>query len=94
MMEGAIGRWQGHLRTMKQFREAKLGKRIEVDGIPFGWLIPYVTEIIHKFKMGADGRAAYERITGHRCHHVALDFAEKVEFMLETNKSGKHKADG
>ena len=71
-----------------------MGKNIEVGGILFGCLIPYVTEIINKFKRGADGRTAYERITGHQCRHAAMGLAEKVEFMLETNKSDQHKADG
>ena len=58
-----------------------MGKIIEVDEILFGWLIPYVTEIINKFKVGADGRTAYERITGHRDRHVAMCFAKNVEFV-------------
>ena len=47
MMEGAIGIWQGQLRTIKHFTEAKLKRRIEVDGVLFSWLIPYCTEIIN-----------------------------------------------
>ena len=41
-MEGAIGRWQAQLRTTKHFAESKLGRRIEVGGPLFSWLIPYV----------------------------------------------------
>ena len=93
-MENAVGRWQGQLRTIKHYVEKRLGRRIEVDGILFGWLIPYVTEILNKFRVGADGRTAYERITGHKCRHVAIGFAESVDFMLETDKTKQHKADG
>ena len=93
-MENAIGRWQAQLRTTKHFAESKLGKRIEVGGVLFSWLIPYVTEILNKFKVGTDGRTPYERITGHKCRHIAIGFAEQVDFMLEGDKNKQHKADG
>ena len=92
-MEGAIGRWQAQLRTVKHFAESKLGRRIEVGGPLFSWLIPYVTEIMNKFKVGPDGRTAYERITGHKCRHIGIGFAENVDFMLEPDKTNLQKAD-
>ena len=70
-----------------------LGKRIEVGGVLFSWLIPYVTEIMNKFKVGSDGRTAYERITGHKCRHIGVGFGECVNFMLETDQWNRHKAD-
>jgi hypothetical protein len=66
-MENAVGRWQAQLRTTKHYAEAMLGRKIEVGGALYSWMIPYVTEIMNKFKLGADGRTAYERITGHKC---------------------------
>ena len=54
-MDNAFGRWQGHLRTIKHYVEKRRGGGIEVDGILFGWLVPYVTESIKKFK-GLMGR--------------------------------------
>ena len=81
-MENAVGRWQGQLRTINHYVEKRLGRRIEVDGILFGWLIPYVIEILNKFRVGPDGRTAYERITGHKGRHMAIGFAESVDFML------------
>ena len=77
MMENAVGRWQSQLRTIKHYTESRLGKRIEVDGVLFTWLIPYVTEIINHFRVGQDGRTAYERITEHRCRHFAIGFGEQ-----------------
>ena len=55
MMEGAIGRWQAQLRTTKHYAESKLGRRIEVGGALFSWLIPFVADVVNKFKVGADG---------------------------------------
>ena len=65
MMEGTIRRWMEQLRTIKHFTEAKTKRGFEVDGVLFSWLIPYVIEMINKFRIGPDGRTAYERITKH-----------------------------
>jgi hypothetical protein len=93
MMERAIGVWQAQLRTIKHFTEEKLGKRIEVDGVLFSWLIPYCTEILNKFRVGPDGRTAYERIVEHKCRHAVFGFAESIDFILENSKKDMHKAD-
>ena len=93
MMEAAIRVWQDQLRTIKHFTEARLGRRIEVDGALFSWLIPFCADIINKFRVGADGRTAYERITAHKCKHFVLGFCEMVDFIPETDKSNIHKAD-
>ena len=92
-MENAIGVWQGQLRTIKHHAEAKLGRRIEVDGVLFSWLIPFCTQIMNKYRVGPDGRTAYERITGHKNRHQVIGFAEAVDFILEPSKQHIHKAD-
>ena len=94
MMENAVKIWQEQLRTIKHDVESRFKKRIAVDSVLFSWLIPYVTEILNQFKVGADGRTPYERITGHKCRHIAIGFAEQVDFMLEGDKNKQHKADG
>ena len=71
----------------------KLKRRIEVDSVLFSWLIPFTTEVINKFKIGPDGRTAYERITEHKCRHFMIGFLEVVDFILEVNKNERHKAD-
>ena len=81
MMEGAVRRWQEQLRTIKHYTEAKLGKRIEVDSPMFSWLIPYCADIINKFRVGADGRTAYERITSHKCKSFVVGFGETVDYI-------------
>ena len=68
-------------------------KRIKVDGVMFSRVIPYVTEMINKFRIGPDGRTAYERITGHGCWHFTIGFGGSVDYILETDKSDRHKAD-
>ena len=80
MMETTIRRWQEQLRAIKHFTEAKMKRRIEVDGVLFSWLIPYVIEIISKLRIGPDGRTAYEQITEHKCRHFAIAFGKVSDF--------------
>ena len=68
-------------------------KRIETDSVLFSWLIPFCTDIMNKYRVGADGRTAYERITGHKCRHQVIGFAEAVDFILEPDKRNMHKGD-
>ena len=92
-MENAVKIWQEQLRTIKHDVESRFKKRITVDSVLFSWLIPYVTDTINKYKVGADGRTAYERITGHKCKHFVVGFAETVDYILETEKGNQIKAD-
>ena len=93
MMEGAVKIWQDQLRTIKHHVEFRLRKQIEVDSALFSWLIPYCADIINKFRIGADGRTSYERITSHKSKHFIIGFGEVVDYVLETDKGNRHKAD-
>ena len=50
-------------------------------------------DILNKFRVGADGHTAYERITSHACKVAQIGFAEVVDFKLETDKNNRNKAD-
>ena len=93
MMENAVTIWQGQLRTIKHYVESRLGTRIAPGGAICSWLIHYCAGILNKFKVGADGRTAYEIITSHTCKVAQVGFAEVVDFKLETDKNNRHKAD-
>ena len=56
-------------------------------------MIPYVTGTMNKYKVGSDGRTAYERITGHKCRHFVIGFGETIDYILETEKGKQFKAD-
>ena len=85
--------WQEQLRTIKHDVQSKFKKRIDVDSVLFGWLIPHITDAMNKYKVGTDGRTAFKRITGHKCTHFVLGFAETVDYILETEKGKQFKAD-
>ena len=81
------------MHTIKHDVESRFKKRIEVDSVLFSWLILYITDTMNKYNVGADGRTAYGRITGHKCRHFVLGFVEIVDFILETEKGKQFKAD-
>ena len=79
-MEHSINIWQAQLRTIKHHVESRIGCKIKPGGVLFSWLIPFCADILNKFRVGADGRTAYERITAHACKLAQVGFAETVDF--------------
>ena len=61
MMGNAVNIWQGQLRTAKRDVESRLRKRIEPGSALLTWLIPFCADILNQFRVGGDGRTAYER---------------------------------
>ena len=93
MMEMQLNIGMGQLRTVKHYVESRLGQRIELGSALFTWLILFCADILNKFRVGSDGRKAYERITSQTCKVAQIGFAEIVVFKLETDKNHRHKAD-
>ena len=93
MMESAIGIWQGQLRTIKHFTEEKLKKKIEVDSVLYSWSVPFCSDIMNNFRVGSDGRTAYEKITEHKCKSIIVGFAGSIDYILETDKGPLHNTD-
>ena len=42
---------------------------------------------MNKFRIGTDGRTAYEKITSHACKVAQVGFAEVVDFKFEAEKT-------
>ena len=77
-MEDAVQIWQGQLRTIKHFSEWRIGKRVEPGSALFNWLIPFCADILNKFRVGGDGRTAYERIMSYACNVALIDFEKSL----------------
>ena len=92
-MERSVRKWQDQLRTVKHYVESRIKRKIPPESALFTWLATFCAEIISKFLVGKNGRTAYEDITGHRCKHFVIGFAETVHFKLETKKANRQKAD-
>ena len=50
--------------------------------------------MLNKFRVGKDGRTAYERITSHKCKVAQVGFGKIVDFKFETHKNHRQEADG
>ena len=83
----------GAARTIDHYTEEKWKKKIEVDSVLYSWLVPFCSDIMNKFRVGSDGRTAYDSITEHKCKSVIVVFGELIDYMLETDKGSMHKAD-
>ena len=54
------------VRTHKLDLEAKLKTTLRISHPCISWMVENVADIINKFKIGHDGRTAYERLKGKR----------------------------
>ena len=52
-----------------------------------------IGDIANTFRVGNDGRTAYERVTANKCKVAQIGFAEVVDFKIETAKNNRPKAD-
>ena len=68
-IENAVKRFQGQLRVLKLFFESQAKREIGSDSAILTWLIVWSAECLNKFRVGDDGKSAYERITKHACKH-------------------------
>ena len=55
--------------------------------------MPVCSGIMNKFRVGSDGRTAYEKITEHKCKSISNGLGESINYILETHKGSRHKAD-
>ena len=59
----------------------------------YSWFVPFCYDIMNKFRVGSDGRTAYEKITDHKCKSIIIGFGESIDYILETDKRSMHTAD-
>ena len=58
-------RWvQGQIRTMKSGLESRIGQEAKANHNSIPWLVRHATWIRNRFKIGTDGKTAYERWKG------------------------------
>ena len=91
-IERDIRTWQGQFRTLKNRLEDNL-KNVEMGHPLAGWLVMWASELIGKFTVRPNGRTAYEDITGHKCKHPVVMFAETIHFKMPIDKSKRNKAE-
>ena len=66
------------LRVFKLQLEAKIKHDLDTDLPIVQWMARWAAMAISRFRVGKDGRTAYERKRGRRCRMPIATFGEKV----------------
>ena len=77
-------------KVFKDMIEFKIGEEIQSDCAIMLWLVRWVAMMYSRFKVGTDGRTAYERQKGRKCKQEVIPFAEKVMYK-KLKESGARK---
>ena len=75
-IENAVQRVGGQVRTMKVALENRYRVNIGVDHHILPWLIRYAANILPWYKIGRDGKTAYERLKGRKYRKGVAEFGE------------------
>jgi len=62
--ERAVQEVQGMIRTVKEGLESRLGSRLTGNEPVAIWLITHSGQLVNRYKVGEDGRTAWQRIKG------------------------------
>jgi len=73
-------------RTHKFALEKRIGKKVPCTHPLMTWLVEHSVDMLNKYKVGADGRTAYERIRGKKYTGEMIEFGRRVYHMFP----GKH----
>ena len=82
--ENAVREVEGMIRTWKLYIEEKLGQTLDNQHILLPWLIQHAGTLITRYKIGKDGKTAYQRLKGKKTSSRILPFGEKVLYMEPT----------
>ena len=83
-------RVQGIIRSMKDGLEFRLGERIEAEHMLLAWLVQHASWCLNRFKVGSDGKTAFERLKGKKFGGKVAEFGERVMY-LKPGQKGHHK---
>ena len=93
-VERAIRRWRGQFRKLKLHLEGEIGTKVEPNHAIVPWMVSWAGDIILKYRQKANGRTAYEDMTGHRVKHKVCGFGEWVQFQVARDPGDRNKFDG
>ena len=81
-VERSVRTIKEQIRTMKSDLEGRLGRKL--DGGDRGvlcWMIEHAGALLRRYKVGADGKTAYERVKGRASKRFMVPFGECVWWM-------------
>ena len=79
---------RGYVRVFKDMLESKAGQKIPTDAVILQWLVRWAAMLHSRYRVGADGKTAYERQRGRKCKQEVVPFGEKV-YYRKLDQDGK-----
>lgn len=80
--ERAVQSIAAHVRTLKKGLEDRGGFKLSSDHPIIPWLVQHAADVINKYRVGPDGKTAYERWKGKPCTKEAIESGELVHYKL------------
>ena len=77
-VERQIQEIQGQIRTIKLNLEANYNTKIKEDHPAIPWLVAHAGSVITRYKIGEDGKTAYQRWKGRKYARAIAEFGECV----------------
>ncbi len=92
MVERAVQEVQRQTRIMKSGLERRLGMKLRREHSISTWLVTHAANTINRFRIGVDGKTAYQRVAGKRFERPVVEFGEVV-WALRPKSKGTSKWD-
>ena len=80
------------VRVLKCQPEGKLDRYIEEQEPIMQWMVRWAAMSLSRFKVGRDGKTAYQRQTGNICGQEVVPFGERVLFKKLQDSVGRKRA--
>ena len=71
---------------MRRGLEQKLGVRLSGSHPVSAWMVQHPADLHSKSQIEEDGRTAYERLPGKKCHLETVEVGEKVRCWLSNKE--------
>ena len=84
---------RGYVKVFKDVLEKKTGEKIPTDAAILQWLVRWAAMLHSRFRLGTDGKTAYERQKGRKCRAEVVPFGEVVHYRKLEDDGRKKKLD-
>ena len=71
---------RGYIRVFKDAMERRSGETIGTGDIILQWLVRWAAMLYSRFRRGADGKTAYQRMKGKHCKQEVVPFGESIYY--------------
>ncbi len=77
-IEKGVQDLNNQLRALKIALEARLGMKIKCNWPVMEWLVPHAAFVVTRYRVGHDGKSAFQRCTGRQWRRPIVEFGEQV----------------